>query len=93
MVYISSADWMPRNLDRRIEVAAPVEDPQHRATIRDLMEFMWLDNRQAWDLKPDGSYTQRTAPSTEEERATHKVLVEKYREGGRMSLASVSSER
>jgi polyphosphate kinase len=83
-LYIASADWMPRNLDRRIEVAGPVLDPAHRNTIRDIMETMWTDNRQAWDLKSSGTYTQRTPPSPEEERATHQLLMERYREGGRI---------
>jgi polyphosphate kinase len=83
-VYIASADWMPRNLDRRIEVAGPILDPVHRNTVRDIMELMWSDNRQAWDLTSSGTYTQRMPPSPEEERATHKLLMERYREGGRV---------
>jgi polyphosphate kinase len=83
--YISSADWMPRNLDRRIEVAAPVLDPSHRNTVRDIMELMWGDNRQAWDLKSDGSYTQRMPSSPEEDKATHRRLMDMYREGGRIT--------
>jgi polyphosphate kinase len=83
-VYISSADWMPRNLDRRIEVAAPVLDPNHRNTIRDILDMMWEDNRQAWELKSSGSYTQRIPPSPDEERATHKRLMDKY-QGGKIT--------
>ena len=84
-VYISSADWMPRNLDRRIEVAAPVLDPQHRNTVRDILQLMLRDNRQAWELKSDGSYTQRTPPSPAEETATHKLLMDMYRDGGKIT--------
>ncbi len=83
-LYISSADWMPRNLDRRIEVAGPVENPNHRATIRDIMQMMWRDNRQAWELASDGSYTQRSPEPGEEERATHPMLMAIYRDGGRI---------
>ncbi len=82
-VYIGSADWMPRNLDRRIEAVFPVTDPSHRQTIRDLMNLMWRDNRQAWELDADGRYTQRRPPSPDTELATHRVLVESYRETGR----------
>ena len=74
-VYIGSPDWMPRNLDRRIEAVAPVEDPAHRHTLRGLLKLMWEDNRQAWDLRPDGTYVQRRPPSPDAERATHKLLV------------------
>lgn len=81
-VYISSADWMPRNLDRRIEAATPVANPVHRQVIRDLLELMWRDNRQAWDLAADGTWRQRT-PGDQPELATHRVLIERYREEGR----------
>ena len=62
-VYIGSADWMPRNLDRRIEAVAPIEDPAHRQTLRDLLMLMWKDNRQAWELEADGTYRQRHPPT------------------------------
>jgi len=75
-VYIGSADWMPRNLDRRVEAVAPVEDPQHRRTMRTVLELMWEDNRQAWDLQPDGTYVQRQPPSAEEVRASHRLLLD-----------------
>jgi polyphosphate kinase len=75
-VYIGSADWMPRNLDRRIEAVAPVDDTSHRQAIRDLLQLMWHDNRQAWDLQPDGTYLQRRSPGPELERATHRMLVD-----------------
>ena len=57
-VYIGSADWMPRNLDRRIEAVTPVDDPLHRQTLREILLLMWQDNRQAWELLPDGTYRQ-----------------------------------
>ncbi len=82
-VYIGSADWMPRNLDRRIEAVAPVLDPVHRAGIRDQLNLMWQDNRQAWELDAHGHYTQRRPPSPELELATHRALVESHRETGR----------
>jgi polyphosphate kinase len=78
-VYIGSADWMPRNLDRRIEAVAPSDDPTHRQALRDLLQLMWQDNRQAWDLRPDGTYQQRHPPSPEGERATHRILLEGIR--------------
>jgi len=82
-VYIGSADWMPRNLDRRIEAVAPVEDPTHRTAIRDLLLLMWSDNRQAWELQADGSYRQRMASSGEDDRGTHRVLADASRESVR----------
>ncbi len=75
-VYIGSADWMPRNLDRRIEAAAPIRDLAHRNTIRNLLELMWRDQRQAWDLRPDGTYEQRRPATAAEELGTHRHLLE-----------------
>jgi polyphosphate kinase len=74
-VYISSADWMPRNLDRRVEAAVPIEDPRHRAEIRRLLELMLADRRQVWEMQPDGSYGQRVLGPGEDARGTHAVLV------------------
>ena len=73
-VYIGSADWMPRNLDRRIECVLPIDNQAHRQTIRNVLELMWTDNRQAWELAPDGTYEQRNPPTPEAERATHRIL-------------------
>jgi polyphosphate kinase len=86
-VLISSADWMPRNLDRRIEVAVPLEEPAHRTLVRGLMEVCLEDNRQAWDLLPNGNYRQRH-PGHQPERATHAWLLERYaaRTGDRLVL-------
>lgn len=74
-VWISSADWMPRNLDRRVEAAVPIENPLHRMEIRRALELMLQDNRQAWDMQPDGSYVQRRPADGEAERGTHQLLI------------------
>ncbi|HEX5387934.1 MAG TPA: polyphosphate kinase 1 [Gemmatimonadales bacterium] len=75
-VYIGSADWMPRNFERRIECVVPIDSPAHRATILSLLELMWKDNRQAWELGADGVYLQRQPRNAEGERSTHRVLAE-----------------
>ncbi|MEP6572559.1 MAG: polyphosphate kinase 1 [Gemmatimonadota bacterium] len=92
-VYIGSADWMPRNLDRRIEAVAPIEDPLHRASIRELLELMWRDNRQAWELQADGSYLQRSPQGEEPEMGTHRLLIESSREMVRLPTAEYSTVR
>jgi polyphosphate kinase len=58
-VYISSADWMTRNLDTRIELMYPVEAPEHKTRVVTALRAMFRDNVQAWDLGPDGVYRRR----------------------------------
>ena len=87
-VYIGSADWMQRNFDRRIEVAVPLRDAEQRETIWGILETMLRDNRQVWDLGPDGTWTQRS-PGDAPESGTHKTFLDKSRETGiRMETGS-----
>lgn len=56
LYYISSADWMVRNLDRRIEVTCPVHDPSIKKEIDDILNIQFSDNVKSRRLQPDGQY-------------------------------------
>lgn len=62
-VYISSADWMPRNLDRRIEIMASIEDPAMKEELSEVLRAYFKDNVKSWYLLSDGSYEKVSAPS------------------------------
>jgi polyphosphate kinase len=76
-IYIGSADWMTRNLDRRVEAVTPVEDPALLNELKDIMNILFSDNRQAWELQPDGTYIQRQPQPGEAERNAQKILMER----------------
>jgi polyphosphate kinase len=57
--YIGSADMMMRNLESRVEVHAPVEDPELRQELRMILDVQLADQRSAWDMQEDGTYVQR----------------------------------
>ncbi|WP_049987229.1 polyphosphate kinase 1 [Halobellus rufus] len=64
--FIGSADWMTRNLDRRVEAVTPIEDEDVRRELDEILERYLRDNRRAWLLQPDGSYVQRSPGADEE---------------------------
>lgn len=57
--FIGSADWMTRNLDRRVEAITPIEDEAIAAELRAILDISLADDRLAWDLLPSGEYQLR----------------------------------
>jgi polyphosphate kinase len=75
LVFISSADWMPRNLDRRIELLVPVEDPPLKQRLMETLEIYYEDNVKARLLQPDGSYNRPKLPrGNKRRRRSQEVL-------------------
>ncbi|PSR17195.1 polyphosphate kinase 1 [filamentous cyanobacterium CCP3] len=73
--YIGSADWMTRNLDRRVEAVVPIEDPRLIEELQMILDVMLADNRQAWEMAADGTFIQRRPKEGEDERGTHATLM------------------
>jgi len=78
-MYLGSADWMGRNLDRRVEAVVPIEEPSLHARLLRLIDVYLHDNCTAWDMRSDGSF-QRRIPE-EENRAAQLTLMEHWRSG------------
>jgi len=69
-LFLSSADWMPRNLHRRVEIMFPVESPALREQIRqEVLEPALADNAFAYDMDADGAYLRRVPPEGETPRS------------------------
>jgi polyphosphate kinase len=74
-IYIGSADWRPRNLERRVEAVVPIEDPALAIQMKEILDLYLADNRNAWDLQPDGQYIQRRLGVGEPEQSSHRLLM------------------
>jgi polyphosphate kinase len=86
-VLIGSADLMPRNLDQRVELITPVEDPALRDDLIDTLERSLADDSNAWELDSEGQWTRRT-PEGPEPRSVQRELML-----GHAARASESPER
>ncbi|MDY6121147.1 MAG: RNA degradosome polyphosphate kinase [Campylobacter sputorum] len=75
--YISSADWMPRNLERRFELMTPIYEQKHKNTLQEILHIQLRDNVLAYELKEDGEYTQ-VAPAQNKLKINSHDLLEKY---------------
>jgi polyphosphate kinase len=74
--FIGSADCMTRNLEHRVEVVTPVDDPDLRKLLRQILDIQFHDRRSAWDMDADGRYVQRVPAQGEDERGAQQALLE-----------------
>ena len=92
--YIGSADWMMRNLSKRVEAITPVDARKLRERLWLMLQIMLEDSRQAWEMQPDGTYVQKTPRDGARGPAlvgTHETLMEltRRRTESRVSTAVV----
>jgi polyphosphate kinase len=78
-IYCASADWMERNMFRRVEIAFPIKDPRlaDRVLKEGLLTYL-SDNTQAWVLQSDGSYKRLKPTGNQRSRSAQQALLEKW---------------
>ncbi len=79
-VFISSADWMPRNLDKRVELLVPIDDKPSRDKLIAILECYFLDTKKSRRILPDGNYEMIQPPPNEKPVRSQQKLYESARQ-------------
>ncbi len=76
-LYLSSADWMPRNFDRRVEILFPIENKEVKKELSDVLHLYFKDNTKAWKLLPSGEY-QKVEAGSDKKFRVQEALMKRY---------------
>ncbi len=73
-IFIGSADWMRRNLDRRVEAVTPIEDMKIKKEIKRLLDFYLEESQDCWNMQSDGSYTKNQIFNNKKKYIQEKII-------------------
>jgi polyphosphate kinase len=91
-IYLSSADWMPRNLERRVELMFPVEQNNLRTRVKEMLEIYFRDNQNAHVLQKDGRYRRKSPSKGAKRQRSQAIFDQEARRRARAGMISNKQE-